>query len=314
MSKEIYTLEDLRHPEVALAKSAVRPRLGVFGDPISHSLSPQMHNPALAHCGITAGYVRLHIRPEEFAEAVRLLGPAGFVGGNVTIPHKAAALASVDEADPLARRMGAVNTLVVEGDRLAGFSTDGPGFVRALREEFSVDLRDLRVMVLGAGGGAGRSIAVQCAIEQCERLVLVNRTAQRAQDLARELAPDFRSAKLEGPVARLVAIPWEDRALRKELGQVDLIVNATPIGMRRSDPPALSQGMLRAFHLVYDTVYAGGGTTALTTAAAEAGARAANGLSMLLHQGALSFEIWFNRPAPIEVMRAGLLAATRGSD
>ena len=307
--KAAYTIDDLRAWESAVAAEPVRPRLGVFGDPVLHSRSPQMHNPALEQCGIDARYVRLHIGEPDFAEAIRLLAPSGFLGANVTIPHKAAALRAVDDADPVARRMGAVNTVVVEGDRLAGFSTDGPGFVRALREDFSVDLRDLRVLVLGAGGGAGRSIAVQCAIERCERLVLVNRTPEKAVELARELAPDFRGGRLEGPTARLVAVPWDEAHLRRELDQVDLVVNATSVGMRRTDPAVLPPGLLRAFHLVYDTVYAGSGPTPLLSAAAEAGARGANGLSMLLHQGALSFEIWFNRPAPLEAMRKGLMAA-----
>ena len=309
MPQTTYSLADLRDWERTLAGQQPRPRLGVLGDPVAHSLSPQLQCPALRQAGIDAGYVRLWIRPEEFAEAVRILGPAGFIGANVTIPHKAAALAAVDEADPVARRMGAVNTLVVEGDRLLGFSTDGPGFVRAIREEFGVDLRDLRVMIFGAGGGAGRSLAVQCALERCERLVLVNRSPDKARDLVRELAPDFRSERLEGPAARLKAIPWEEPALRREIEQVDLVVNATPVGMRRTDPPLLPPGLLRAFHLVSDTVYTGGGATPLTLAATEAGARAAGGLGMLLHQGALSFEIWFNRPAPLEAMRAGLRAA-----
>ncbi|HEY5954142.1 MAG TPA: hypothetical protein VIT18_07245, partial [Terrimicrobiaceae bacterium] len=231
-----------------------------------------------------------------------------FLGANVTIPHKAEALATAHEADDYARKAGAVNTIVVEGETLVGFNTDGPGLLRALREEFSVDLRDLRVMLLGAGGGAGRAIAVQCAFESCERLVLVNRTFEKARDLAQELASYFRSDRLVGPAEWLEAIPFEERALREQLAKTDLVINATSVGMRRTDPPLIPAGLLTANLMVYDTVYATG-KSRLVEDAEAAGARATNGLSMLLHQGALSFEIWFGRAAPLEVMRAALKAA-----
>lgn len=280
-------------------------RLSVFGDPVQHSLSPVFHNAALQACGIDAQYVRIHVRPDELPAALKALPQAGFLGTNVTIPHKAGVLAAVDEADDYARKSGAVNTVVVDGGHLIGFNTDGPGLLRAIREEFFVDLRDLRVMVLGAGGGAGRAIAVRCAMERCERLVLVNRTFEKAKLLAEELAPFFRSDRLLGPTERITAIPHEFDALRAELGQVDLVINASAIGMKRTDPPLLPGELLTANLLVYDTVYASGKTRLIEDAEAV-GARAAGGLSMLLHQGALSFEIWFNRPAPLETMREAL--------
>jgi shikimate dehydrogenase len=308
--KDAYTLADLRDWAAVAGGENPPVRLSVFGDPVAHSRSPQMHNPALKAAGINAAYARLHILPAELPEALRLLPERDFIGTNVTIPHKAAALALMDEVEPQARRSGGVNTVVVEGRRLIGFSTDGPGLVRAIRSEFGFDLRDLRVLILGAGGGAGRAIAVQCAIEGVSRLVLVNRTFERAQALAAELAPDFRETRVTGPLMRLEAIPWNDAALARQLPNVDLIINATPLGMatgefRRISP--IPAALLRPNHLVYDTVYTSG-RTPLLMAADEAGARAANGLSMLLYQGALSFEIWFGRPAPIDVMRTALLA------
>lgn len=305
MEDRIYTAGDLRDGGEAF-KSLVPPaRLSVFGDPVAHSRSPGFHNAALRAAGIDAQYVKIHVRPGEAAAAFRALPAAGFLGTNVTIPHKAAALDTVDEADDYARRSRAVNTVVVDGEKLTGFNTDGPGLVRAIREEFFVDLRDLRVMLLGAGGGAGRAIAVQCALENCERLVLVNRTFDKARDLAAELAPSFRSDRLVGPVERLQAIPHEERALREQLAQVDIVINASSLGMKRSDPALLPASLLTPNLMVYDTVYAGG-KSRLVEEAEAAGARAANGLSMLLHQGALSFEIWFNRPAPLETMRQAL--------
>jgi shikimate dehydrogenase len=304
---DIFSAEDLvSNPEKF---SSIEPaiRLGVIGDPVAHSRSPVFQNAALAACGIPARYTRLHVPPERFVDAVRALPRAGFLGANVTIPHKAAALAVVDEADDYARASGSVNTIVVLGGKLHGFNTDGPGLVRAIREEFSVDVRDLRVVLLGAGGGAGRAIAVQCARERCERLVLVNRSVEKIEALKKDLAPFFHSEHLSGPVERLVAIPFEDEALRHELENADILINATSLGMSRLDPPVISPSLLTPNLLVYDTVYSGG-LSRLMEDAASAGARCANGLGMLLHQGALSFEIWFNRPAPLEVMRRALLS------
>ena len=313
MPKDTYTLADLRDWPAVTAAESPPIRLSVFGDPVAHSRSPQMHNPALKAAGIPAAYARLHILPEELPEAIDLLPERDFMGANVTIPHKAAALALMDDVDPLARRAGGVNTVVVEGEKLTGFSTDGPGLVRAIRGDFGVDVRDMRVLILGAGGGAGRAIAVQCAIEGSARLVLVNRTFERAQALAAELAPAFRETRVTGPMMRLEAVPWDDAALARQLPLIDLIINATPLGMassgpefRRTSPVPVS--LLRPNHLVYDTVYTSG-RTPLLLAADVAGARGSNGLSMLLHQGALSFEIWFGRPAPLEVMRTALLAS-----
>lgn len=302
---DIYTAADLSAGTLsALAPPA---RLSVFGDPVAHSRSPGFHNAALRACGIAAQYVKIHVRPDGLTPALRALPGAGFLGTNVTIPHKAGALAIVDEADDYARQSGAVNTVVVEGHRLIGFNTDGPGLLRAIREEFSVDLRDLRILLLGAGGGAGRAIAVQCAREQCERLVLVNRTHEKAAALAAELAPYFRTDRLIGPIERLQAIPHEENALREQLAHTDLVINASSVGMKRTDPALLPAPLLTPNLMIYDTVYATG-TTRLIEEGCAVGARTATGLSMLLHQGALSFEIWFNRPAPLEAMRTALLA------
>jgi shikimate dehydrogenase len=228
---------------------------------------------------------------------------------NCTIPHKADALRLVHEADDHARRIGVVNTVAVEGDQLIGFNTDGPGLARAVRAEFGVDLRDMRVLILGAGGGAGRAIAMQCGIEGCERLVLVNRTLEKGQALAAELGPMFASTRVLGPVARLEAIPWEESSLRFQLENSDLVINCTSVGLKRTDASPLSSAVLQPHLMIYDTIYTAR-RTRLMQAADEAGARSANGLSMLLHQGALAFEIWFNRPAPLAEMRRALEQAT----
>ena len=264
-----------------------------------------MQNAALEHCGLDVRYGAFDIAPGELAQALRLLPRLGFVGVNLTSPHKISGARFVDEIADAARRIGAINAVRVQGDKLVGFNTDGPGFAQAIRAEFAVDLSDLRVLLFGAAGGAGRAIAMQCAAERCERLVLVNRTQAKAEQLAAELKTALADTRVSGPVARLQAVPWEEHALRAQIANVDLVVNATPVGMKRSDPPLIPMQLLEPHLMVFDTVYASR-RTPLLAAAAEAGARGANGISMLLHQGALSFERWFERDAPLDVMRAAL--------
>src|SRR5215469_15676534 len=202
-----YTLADLeRWSEVAREIDSPI-RLGVFGDPVAHSLSPQMQNAALRACEIKMQYARFHIRPNELRSALRFLRELGFVGANLTVPHKITGLAQVDAADESAIRCGAVNTVRLHDSRLIGSNTDAEAFSRAVRNEFSIDLRDLRVMILGAGGGTGHAIAWQCALENCERLVLVNRTPAKTSGIVQRLRPFFAEPRVLGPVARIEAVP-----------------------------------------------------------------------------------------------------------
>ena len=298
--KDVYALADLQ----SWRKVDPAIRLGVFGDPVAHSLSPLMQNAALKQCKIEMQYARFHILPKELREALDLIRELEFVGLNLTIPHKIAALELLDSAEDNVKRIGATNVIKIESRKLRGFNTDGRGFARAIREEFSVDLRDLRILVLGAGGAA-RAIALHCAKENCERLVIANGTFEKGQLLADSLRNFFEGPKVLGPVSRLQAIPWEERAFQFQIANVDLIVNATPVGLNRGDPSPIPSRLLAPHVMVYDTIYSAK-RTPLVSAAIDAGARAANGLSMLLHQGALAFEIWFQREAPLAVMRAAL--------
>ena len=302
---ERYTLAELeKWSEVA---SDIDPpiRLGVFGDPVAYSLSPQMQNAALRACEIKAQYARFHIRANELRSALLFLRKLDFVGINLTVPHKIAASTQIDEADESATRAGAVNTIRVRDEKLIASNTDGEGFLRAIRTEFSIDLRDLRVMIIGAGGGTGRAIAWQCGLENCERLVLVNRTLEKANALTEQLRPLFSGPRVLGPSARIEAVAWDESAMRTQLADIDLIVNATSLGMNPNNPAPVPARLIAPHHIVFDCVYEPS-KTALLRAAEEAGARGANGLSMLLYQGALSFSFWFNREAPIEAMRAAL--------
>ena len=301
--REVYTLADLRDWPAATAGVQPPLRLAVFGDPVAHSASPPMHNAALAAAGIDARYIRVHVRPDELAEALRLVAAQGFVGVNLTIPHKAAALPLLDAVDAHAAMLGVVNTVrmerIIDGKvRLRGFNTDGPGFARAVGTELGLGLENLRVLILGAGGGAGRALASQCAGARCPKIFLVNRTFERARALMDEL----------GPFATCIeAIPWKTGSLQRAIAETDLIVNASSLGLQPGDGSPLPPGMIPASVCVFDTVYRRDvSATPLVAAARQAGARAVGGLALLLHQGALSFEHWFGRPAPLDVMRAAL--------
>src|SRR5438477_1915663 len=246
-----YALADLANWS-AFAKDVDPPvQLGVFGDPVAYSLSPQMQNAALHACGIDMQYARFHIRVNELRSALLFLRKLGFVGINLTVPHKIAAFTQIDEADESATRAGAVNTIRVRDGKLIGSNTDGEGFLRSIRTQFSIDLRDLRVMIIGAGGGTGHAVAWQCALENCERLVLVNRTLEKANALAEQLRPFFSGPKVLGPTARIEAVAWDEWAMRMQLPDIDLIVNATPLGMNPSNPAPVPARLIAPHHIVF---------------------------------------------------------------
>ncbi len=226
-------------------------RLAVIGDPIGHSKSPQMHNPALRACGMEAQYVRVQVPVGSVKEAFGLFVKNGFQGVNITIPHKFEALDAVDVVDPLARRLGAVNTLAIRDGKMHGFNTDGPGFLRSVKEAFDAEVKDLRILILGAGGGAGRAVAVQSVLAGCGDLWLANRTEAKLAPLVQELAT-LGSARVQ-----TCTLDHADLAAR--LVDVDLIVNATSLGMKAEDGALLPNGCLEARHCVYDMVYRGSG-------------------------------------------------------
>ena len=299
-TKQVFTLEELQRWEEIAPTLSVPARLAVIGDPIAHSRSPQMHNPALAARGIQAQYIRVHVPAGRVAEALGLFARHGFLGVNCTIPHKFEALAAMHEVDGLAERLGAVNTVAIREGKLHGYNSDGPGFLRSVEEAFGREVRGLRVLIIGAGGGAGRAVAVQSALAGCAKLVLVNRTVEKLTAISEEvqqITPDL-------PVELL---PWTDKALGEALTGVDLIVNASPRGMKPEDPELFAPSLLKPSHLVYDMVYRARGTTPLISAAQAIGTRTCDGLVLLLHQGAISFKHWLGEPVPLEAMRRGLM-------
>jgi shikimate dehydrogenase len=254
-------------------------RLGVLGWPVAHSRSPAMHNAALRAVGLRDWrYQRLPVAPELLLETVRALPGAGFAGANVTIPHKEAALALADEATDAARAIGAANTLsFAPGGAVAADNTDAPGLLAALG-----DLRPERALILGAGGSAR---AAAYALAQAGAAVAVwNRTPERARALAADLGVEAVSV----PVA------------------ADMLVNCTSAGL--TDPSStfkelpLKADSVGEYACVVDLVYRTGGTV-LAQEARRRGSRVIDGLEILVQQGALSFEGWTGRAAPVQVMR-----------
>lgn len=293
---EVYTPSDLS----SLSKEL--PLYGVIGFPIAHSLSPFMQSAAFQAHNLPANYIRIEVSPETLSNSVDSFKQLPLHGWNCTIPHKIELLHLMDELGESARQLGAVNTVINQNGRLTGFNTDGQGWVRAIREDFSLDVRDLRIMILGLGG-AGQAIAKQACLENCERLVLVNRNIDKAHSLLDELKKNLPPHTLLRTEERLKVLPWNEQLISEELNTIDLIVNASSLGLKNTDPSPISMRSLQPHLCVYDTIYQ---PTQLLQNAQAAGCRSANGLSMLLHQGALSFELWTGKSAPLEVMRSAL--------
>jgi len=282
-----------------MAPGARTQLVGLIGWPVSHSRSPAMHNAAFAALGLDWAYLPLPVAldpAERIGEAVRGLRALGLRGANVTVPHKQAVLSWLDELTPVARAMGAVNTIAVESDgRLLGDNTDARGFASDLRQH-GVDPSRQRVLVLGAGGSA-RAIVYALAELGAAVIVIANRTPDRAQELAQSMQPLF-------PGTLLSAVALDD-AVRTVGPESALIVNSTSLGMTPNidSTPWDESVRLSSGQVVYDLVYAPQ-QTRLLRMAQEQGARAIGGLGMLVWQGALAFERWTGVPAPVEVMRS----------
>ncbi|MHB9037585.1 MAG: shikimate dehydrogenase [Armatimonadota bacterium] len=275
--------------------------LGVFGHPISHSLSPVMHNAAIRSLDIDYIYVPFHVLPDNLGKAVDGIRALDIAGVNVTIPHKERIIDCLDEVSEQSMRARSVNTVVNRDGRLSGDTTDGRGFLRSAEAEWG-KLDGSRVIVLGAGGSA-KAICFALAEIGCE-VVIANRTSERAGELVEGLNSAFGTQ-----VARAVGTQRE--VLAEEVERADLLVNATSVGMSPDvDGIPISADLLHSSLLVYDLIY-NPLKTRLVMEAQSRGAKAVTGLGMLIHQGALSFEMWTGREAPTQVMEAAVLQAIK---
>lgn len=254
---------------------------GIFGYPVAHSVSPQIHNAFFRRKGIDAVYVPFEVRPDYLVEAVESLRSVGIRGVNVTVPHKEQAANLIDEiANDIDRAIGAVNTISVRDGRLRGFNTDGPGFIEDLQEGFHFQPKGQNALVLGAGGTA-RAIAFYLLKENCGELFIYNRTPERAKGLAGYLMRFF-------PKARVRAVLTIEELAGERL---NLVVNATSCGMKPDDPFPVNPDVLENTQLVYDVIYAPA-ETKLIAEARKRKVRAANGAGMLIRQACLAETIW----------------------
>ena len=278
---------------------------GIFGYPLAHSLSPAFQQAAFNHYGLDARYLAWETPPDALAAEVAKLRGGDFIGANVTIPHKQAVMALLDEVDPLAAAIGAVNTIVKRGGRLVGYNTDAHGFMRALKEDAAFEPSGRRALLLGAGGAA-RAAAFALCQEGAASLVIANRTLERAAAIAADLSADGASVSV---------IATDDAALNDAALNADLIVNSTSVGMRHGDAEGqtpLAGGLIPHDAVALDMVY-NPQHTPLLAAARSAGARAVGGMPMLIYQGAAAFEMWTGRVAPVEAMfAAGNVALMQG--
>lgn len=291
--KHVYTIRDLA--ESALPENA---KLAVIGYPVSHSASPQMHQAALNALGMDVTYIRIEIEPGRVNESFKLMQQLGFIGCNVTIPHKSEAMESCDELSDSVKLLGVANTIHFKDGKIIGDNTDGPGVVKALQEDFGLTLKGANVLVLGAGGGAGKAISTQLNNEGCDHLYLSNRTVSKLDEMVKNFP--LTETKLH----MLGISPSELESAAKD---VDVIINATPMGMKSDDRLPIPRHIITSQHKVYDAIY-NPPLTRLLESAMENGASIANGLSMLVHQGAISFEIWTGKHPDTALMKKAIIS------
>lgn len=268
---------------------------GVIGWPIKHSLSPAMHNAAFKELGINAEYRPFEVKPEDLKDFI--LNRKDIVGFNITVPYKEKCMALLDSIDPLAQSIGAVNTIVIKDGKLIGYNTDSYGFIIALKEDLEFEAKDKAVFVLGSGG-ASRAVSFSLAANRAKKIILTDLFLDKVESLA-------KNVKRVYPACSVDILEPREIYMKKDLEGVDLLVNATPIGLKKDDLFLFDKSVFRKGLAVYDLVY-NPKKTRLIECAKNAGLRASGGLGMLLHQGARSFELWTGKIAPIEVMRTAL--------
>jgi shikimate dehydrogenase len=264
----------------------------VIGDPVEHSLSPVMHNAAFKELNLDFVYLAFTVRKDELRNAIAGARSLQVHGLNVTMPHKTAIMKYLDEIDPTAKSIGAINTILNAEGRLVGYITDGVGAIKALKEN-GVSLDEKKLLLLGAGGAA-KAIAFHAA-QEVEELKILNRTTQKAKELAEVLHQKFGK--------RISGNSLSSEIVKKELEDADILVNATSVGMHPDvDQSLVDSSWLRPSLCVMDIIY-NPLETKLAKDAKSVGAKVISGIEMLVYQGAASFEIWTNHPAPVKVMK-----------
>ncbi|MFH0908624.1 MAG: shikimate dehydrogenase [bacterium] len=268
----------------------------VLGHPIGHTLSPIMHNAAFAELKLDAIYLAFDVRPDHLMDVLPAMRRMGFRGVNLTIPLKEVAARGIKVLDETARLFGAVNTVQFADFGMVGHNTDGYGFLKALDEAFGKTVEGDKVFVLGSGG-AGRAVSLMAASAGASLITLADIDKDRCLAVAAEIKTSFPNVAVE------MANSARDQV--KASLAADLVVQATPVGMKKDDKRILGPEAFRAGQRAFDLIYMYP-ETVFMKAATEGGAKAVNGLGMLLHQGAKAFEIWTDIAPAVETMRKAL--------
>lgn len=269
---------------------------GLFGHPVTHTASPDMHNSAFAHLNLNYRYMAFDIEHDQVQNALTALTALGLSGVNVTVPHKQTVCPYLDEIATEAKLIGAVNTIEIKDGKLIGHNTDAYGFTQSLKTEGETEIADKTMFLFGAGG-AGLAVAFGSALENLKKLYIRELNKEQADNLITRLNENF-------PDLTTVYIE-DEKEIDAAVADSDFLVNATPLGLKDTDPLIVSADSLHKDLVVYDLVY-NPKETKLLKAAKEKGAKPVSGMGMLLLQGARAFEIWTKKDAPVEVMRQAL--------
>lgn len=275
--------------------------VGLIGDPVKHSISPQIHNSAFRELGLDYVYVAFRVSSNNLADSIRGIKSLEIDGINVTIPHKSAIITELDEVHETAKKIGAVNTIKKTEKGLKGFNTDGIGVLKSLKERIG-GLKNKKILLLGAGGAA-RAISFILA-EKGVELTISNRTVSKGEELANEIENETKS--------KVSHIPQEKKAMAEEIKSSDILINSTSVGMHpKVDETLVESEDMHSELVVMDIVY-NPLKTRLLEEAEKAGAETISGLGMLVYQGAASFEIWIDEEPPIKIMKEAARKALEG--
>ncbi len=279
--------------------------IALLGFPVKHSISPQFQNTALETLGINTKYLAFEVSPEKVKSAFKGLNALGAIGANITVPHKETIFKLCDKCSPEAKVIEAVNTVKFEKGKAIGYNTDAYGLAAALKDG-KQKFKDAKVVILG-GGGAARAAVTQAIFDGALEICVLNRTVSKAQSLVKDIS---EIVKLLPDEERPETFPdftvGGYEIIKQSLKDSSILINASSVGLKRDDPQLFDYKIIESKTFVYDMIY-NPPITPLLLGAKRKGCKTANGITMLLHQGAKAFEIWFNRPAPVELMRNKLL-------
>lgn len=273
-----------------------KPRYGIIGWPVAHSLSPGMQEAAFAASGMNVSYDLIPAKPDDLAQKTSELKSAGYLGWNITVPHKQSIIPLLDDIEPGAKFAGSVNTIVNREGKLHGYSTDGYGLEMSIKETFGLRVFGGKFLFWGTGG-ATTSASAYFAMSGARKIYLVNRTLEKAYALKEKLD------RLGSKIQTFVVSPNDVVELKPGFRDVDVIIQSTNLGLRKEDPISIPKELLHSSLKIFDMIYS---KTPLLEEAIKLGCHAVDGRGMLLHQGAKSFSIWTGIEAPVEIMRAAL--------